>query len=170
MLEGNHGGSVSHPSEVKMSDSKALLIERLRREQQRKLDHETAGTLDEWLSAVQRLLDQLRAWVGPVEAEGLLVVEPIELTRDEPELCRYRVPGLKLSTPTGHTVRIAPRARFVLGALGRVDLLSPSHKLRLLRVEPDRWVITRLSSDAPGWTQVELSEATFWQAIETLLA
>ncbi len=52
---------------------------------------------EEWITAVRRLLDQLRAWLAESDPMGVLDAVPMEIEKSEPGLGTYRVSSLKIS-------------------------------------------------------------------------
>jgi len=50
----------------------------------------------EWLGAIHRLLDQIRDWLRESDPEGVLDIEPYEVSRTEQDLGTYDAPALKI--------------------------------------------------------------------------
>ncbi len=87
---------------------------------------------DEWIAAVEGIVAQAEAWaIG----QGWLVHRS-QKTITEDQLGTYEVPVLTIQTPNGPLI-LDPIARFIIGALGRVDLcVFPSYeKVIIARTE-----------------------------------
>jgi hypothetical protein len=98
----------------------------------------------EWLGAIHRLLDQIRDWLRQSDPEGVLDVEPYEVSRTEHELGTYDAPALKIRLGAAE-VNVLPMGRDVpfmaiRGAsgtpaefAGRVDISDGFRKYNLYR-------------------------------------
>jgi hypothetical protein len=115
----------------------------------------------EWLDALDRLLGQIRGWLGESDPEGVLELVPYEVERVEERLGVYDAPALqiRLNTesadvlPVGrfvplpyylHNLLSVPSNRQAWGHLtgGRVDITDGERKHILLRGSQDgqdRW-------------------------------
>ncbi|HKI36992.1 MAG TPA: hypothetical protein VKA46_34385 [Gemmataceae bacterium] len=102
---------------------------------------------DEWVAAVGRLVERLRAWLAESDPEKVLDVVPIEIERAEPDLGTYRVPSLKISlsdaavevVPVGRNVVgvVGPRGDVGIRAEGRVDITDGVRRYILYRTLKD---------------------------------
>ena len=153
-----------------MATEKEAVLDRLRRQKiaEDMVDVERLRT--EWLEALDALMTMFRGWLADAEKEGLFVVETEEIEREERQIGSYPVQVLRLTTPRGDVIRIVPRARHVVGAYGRVDLVCPPKTTILVRPEPGRWQVSRLMPKDGGWSNIDLSESLFWQVIGDLLS
>ena len=61
----------------------------------------------EWLDAIRRLFDQIREWLRESDPEGVLDIEPYEVSRTEPDLGTYDAPALKIRLGPGE-VNVLP--------------------------------------------------------------
>jgi hypothetical protein len=98
----------------------------------------------EWLGAIDHLLDQIRDWLRESDPEGVLDVEPYQVSRTEHDLGTYDAPALKIRLGPGE-VSILPMGRDVpfmairgaSGAAttfaGRVDISDGFRKYNLYR-------------------------------------
>lgn len=66
----------------------------------------------EWLEAIRRLLDQIRDWLREFDPEGVLDIEPYEVSRTEHDLGTYDAPALKIRLGAGE-VSVLPMGRDV---------------------------------------------------------
>jgi hypothetical protein len=88
---------------------------------------------EEWITAVNRLLAQLRAWLMDAGTAELLDLEPLEFEKREQGLGAYHIKGLAINFGE-RTVKVTPVGRMVLAHLrpyaeaghenaeGRVDI------------------------------------------------
>ncbi len=153
--------------------AKDAVLDLLRRQQQATQANNAeanAALLREWLQSLEELMNKLSAWLNEAEAANLVTVDHLIVGLQEDRFrTLYSAPALRVQSPTGLAVRIVPKARFVVGALGRVDLECPPKKVQLLRNEAGRWQIARLSSQGSGWRMEDLTEEAFWQTLGDLL-
>jgi hypothetical protein len=113
-------------------------------------------TRNEWVTAVGRLLDQMRNWLMEAGAAELLDVRPLEVERREQSLGAYNAPGLAIHFGD-RIVKVEPVARNVLApeglssvsgsprAGGRVDITNDGysryHLYRKLKPDGDQWLV-----------------------------
>lgn len=123
----------------------------LERRSQQSHHKERRELREEWMTAVRRLIDQLRGWLAESDPRGVLEVAPLEVEVAEPGLGAYRVAGLKISLGQA-AVQVAPVGRNVVGmvgpqgdagirAAGRVDVTDGIRKYILYRTlkEGENW-------------------------------
>ncbi|HQU41285.1 MAG TPA: hypothetical protein PK867_00675 [Pirellulales bacterium] len=123
----------------------------------------------EWLLALAELMAQIRQWLKAAEQEKLLQVEEYTASLREERLGNYDAPALKIVTPRGFALNVKPKARFVVGGMGRVDL-DAMPKLRIL-VRKDRttWQVAKQTGEHGFWSFADLDENSFWQALNELM-
>ncbi|HZT83350.1 MAG TPA: hypothetical protein VFA26_24175 [Gemmataceae bacterium] len=144
--------------------------------QQKQLDHDDKRSdhkarQKEWVKALRDLMGQLAAWLKDAERQGLLRIEEVSHTLEEERLGpSYTAPGLKVVTPGGVTVHVRPKARYVVGAQGRVDMDCPPKKAILVRKAPAQWQVAELAPAQGGWAFKDLDEDSFWEALRDLLS
>src|SRR5437660_12782519 len=73
---------------------------------------------EEWIAAVNRLLDQLRAWLAESDPDQVLDIIPIRERAAEPALGAYDVPALKIGIGEA-AVHVTPMGRDALGVIHR---------------------------------------------------
>lgn len=151
-----------------MASNKETVLERLRRQRVAERIAEPEKLLADWKSAVESLFNRLRVWLTDAVNDGLFRVETYDFQAEEPKLGTYDVPGLKIITPTDEVINVRPKARLVVGAYGRVDLDCAPNKAILVQSEPGRWQFASLDT-RNGWTMTELSEDSFWEALQKLI-
>lgn len=72
----------------------------------------------EWLTAVDRLLKQIRDWLAEADPNHVLEVIPLTLVRVEPDLGVYEIAGLKIDAVDAE-VQVLPNARGAIGTVHR---------------------------------------------------
>jgi hypothetical protein len=153
-----------------MASDKQVVLDRLRKQRLAESIVNQEIILSEWVGAINELMAQLRGWLADAEREGLFKIIPEAIDREEHLLGHYRTQALKLVSPAGEVIKIVPKARHVLGSYGRVDLECPPRTTILVRPEIGRWQVTKLVPEQRGWMPENLTEETFWQAINDLLS
>lgn len=143
------------------------LIEMLRSGKKAEAPISPAALRDEWLQAVDHLLEQVREWMKPAIEQGLLEVYVQDLPLNEEELGEYDTHVLQLRTPDGKLVSVVPKQRMVIGAIGRVDVQSWGKRWVLLRKKPGKWAI--LISHQPR-NEEPLNEESFARILREALA
>ena len=141
----------------------------------------------EWLGALNRLLDQIRAWLKESDPEGILEFVTYEVERVEGRLGVYDAPALKVRVNTDYA-EVLPMGRFTplplslpLQSLlisdpqkwgnlsgGRVDITNGERRHVLVRsIEDgqDRWYALKMDQVAP----VQFNRACFEAILEDLL-
>jgi hypothetical protein len=118
---------------------------------------------DEWVAAVEQLMQEAAAW-SEKQGWGALI-EPKRI--DEDEIGEYEVPQMLVHTRMGRVV-LDPEVRFAGGSLGLVEMCRyPSY---------ETWFITRTAN---GWTlranvkdavRVPWTEENFVSYVRQLLA
>ena len=131
------------------------------------------ATVEEWHAAIERLFDQLRAWLKESDPEGVIEIEQGHQDVTEPGLGRYRVPRLNLRA-FGKWIGIIPKARRTVGtatppqksapqrAAGRVDITDELRRYVLYRFQEDGgdvWLIDDLESGAKPLDQEAFERA-----------
>jgi len=106
---------------------------------------------DEWLKAINGLLDQIEEWLRAADAENLLEIMRYDVERVEERMGVYDAPALKVRLGTDE-VDVVPVGRYAIGPLpaqaikslmgvegtdgpaaGRVDITNGERKYLLLR-------------------------------------
>jgi hypothetical protein len=123
-------------------------------------------TLREWKTDLKRLFKDFRSWMKEAEQEGLLEIQDQEVHLEETKLGKYVAPALRVQTPRVG-IRIIPRARYVTGARGRVDLETSTQRLMLLRTDKHAWKFAHWGGRQ--YETTDLTEDSFWKEIGSLL-
>jgi hypothetical protein len=133
---------------------------------------------NEWVAAVNRLLDQFRRWLKEADANDLLEVYPLDFDKLEKGLGPYHVSGLKIGLGDA-AVEVVPVGRNTMGfvgpdgnmirAAGRIDVRGGARKYQLYRT---------LNHDMESWRVVDddhhkgatLDQTTFENMLLDLLS
>ncbi|HEX3905444.1 MAG TPA: hypothetical protein VH853_21655 [Polyangia bacterium] len=139
---------------------------------------------EEWVRAVNDLLNDVTNWLKPQEAEGLLKVTRVEdVTLQEDRLGIYKVPALEIQVGA-RAISVLPIARLIFGGAGRVDLAYGPRVKILLRTDPTAKVVHSpddgprkagpltwmISGTDPRDRGTELTEESLSDAIQFLLS
>ncbi len=144
-----------------MGDLAAFFREKHRQTQRWKEEREKI--LKEWQGALKDLFQQLMEWLRPAEEAGLQI-RTSTLKIHEELLGTYEAPSLELVFGSIR-VRIAPRARLVVGGAGRVEIESSRGNVALVRTQPDsEWFLSYEGRLIP------LTQGTFIDLIQELFA
>jgi hypothetical protein len=133
---------------------------------------------DEWIAAVDRLMDQILGWIAEADPNHILTIEERTVTIREQMIGSYEVRALTLILGIW-TVRVEPIARGVLGPLdrslpyrknrvfGQVNLTNGLQKYKIYRRTKDvdsKWFMT--NEDGYDWQ--EFDRDAFEAAIQRL--
>ena len=124
----------------------ATLEEVLRKKRQKQeaaeIDHDAVR--QEWISNCQELTSTILEWLEPLQNQALVHVEQQEVEIYEDALGEYQAPALRLVFLKSRIITLRPVGRFVLGAKGRVDLISGGTPIAMLILnETDNWEFAR---------------------------
>lgn len=132
----------------------------------------------EWIGAIQRLIQQVEEWLTDSDPLHLLEIEERDHEVREIDVGVYTAPGLVIRLGA-REVRLVPIARKVVGpylsgdtitmarALGRVDLTDGGEKFLIFRsrTDPDEWVIAA----ERGYVVKRFDRRSFEEAMQSLL-
>jgi len=135
------------------------------------------ATVEEWRGAVERLFEQIRAWLAVSDPDGIIEIQQGLHETAEPGLGRYKIPRLDLRA-FGKWAGLVPKARNTIGsahppqkraperAIGRVDITDELRRYVLYRFRNESggelWVIDDPATNAPAQP---LDQTTFQQAL-----
>ena len=141
---------------------------RERKEQEEEIDLEAFK--DEWLTELRERMAQFKSWLEADREEGLYTITELEVDIDEERLGKYKAPGLLLKTPGGRTIEIEPKARVIVGGLGRIDFSSVPNRFRLIQTEPGKWAFALVPTVGHNEPYSELGEESFFEHLYRLIA
>jgi hypothetical protein len=140
---------------------------------------EKKAVQSEWISAVRRLIQQIREWLRDADRENLLKIDEEYRELREENVGVYAAPVLIVRLEA-REVSVLPIARMVVGpylsngivkvnrCFGRVDLTDGANKFMLFRTQKDpsdEWV----SVDDDGYRIAKFDRQAFEQAMQSLL-
>ncbi len=114
----------------------------------------------EWVGAVERLMQQLKAWIRDADTERVIEIRDQQHDVEEESLGPYTAPALLLLLD-GRIVIVSPKGRQVVGRprgiepqpQGRVDLTNRLSTYSLYRVvnggQDEKWLIVDDQGSAP---------------------
>ncbi|APC14911.1 hypothetical protein BLL42_03955 [Pseudomonas frederiksbergensis] len=151
------------------------LAAKLKQKQQTRADAEACAdtTIEHWPIQIYEMYHQLEAWLEPLTEAGLNIRRiPTHVFESLPsgETFNYAIDKL-LIEGNHNSITLDPIARFIIGGMGRVDVLSKGKELYLRRTETEHgethWQIQTLPcSGQPQPDPVELDEDNFLSVIE----
>lgn len=124
-----------------MSDFTRFLINYKEEEKGKKA--ETEGLKEEWIKAVSEFQDQIIGWLEEPVSLGLVIFNQPEIEIAEERFGKYKTTELILNfSPSGVNVEVKPIARFIVGAIGRIDIFSNKGRYKVVRKNEDnKWYI-----------------------------
>lgn len=127
---------------------------------------------DWWLDQLERLYDEIEAWLAPLVTEGVLQLQRQMLDLSEEHLGSYQAPLLVLDF-SGAAVILEPRGTLIVGSRGRVDVFRRGY-----RGKQSVMLILGPAKDEPSWSiwpsknprdRQPLDDSTFKALIESFL-
>lgn len=100
--------------------------------------------LNAWREKLDALLETIREWLTPLVGEGLVEIKTVPTTIREEMLGHYRTNILVVTFVDGQAIRVKPKARYIIGGDGRVDIELGARTVMLIG-----------QNEAPGWYLVE---------------
>ena len=148
--------------------TKESVLEALAKQKNVDKSAEAIAIKTEWLLALKNLFDQITLWSKEAVDRKLLEIKEGQVAIQEERIGAYYAPSCEFITPAGIRVHILPKARFVVGSIGRVDWESPPNEVILVRKNGNNWQFAEL--DAPcGWRYTPLTEESFWEMLGNMI-
>jgi hypothetical protein len=133
----------------------------------------------EWIEDVAALMANIRQWLAPAIAKKLVTVEARKVELDEPDTGPYEVDALTIYLgdrevavePKGmRVVGIIPAGgKRIVGARGRVDLVSGPSRATLLRRSDRSWQLATVDGWGPGREAVPVDADRLADALAELI-
>ncbi len=98
---------------------------------------------DQWLRDIDDLYTQVRAWLAPLENEGVVQYSTWSAPLQEDYIGSYQVDVLSLLIGK-QRVELRPKGTLIVGANGRVDVHG-QRAVRTILLQDDRWVLVERS-------------------------
>lgn len=157
-------------------------IENLRRkleDQPKTVDEHFAEKKQEWIDDVAKLITAMEGWLKPLVDESRVRVARRTVELDEPDTGPYTVDALTIYLGD-REVKVEPRGMRVvsvvrtgrdriIGARGRVDLVSGPSRATILRRAAGTWQLATADGWAADKSAVDLTEETFADALAELI-
>lgn len=98
----------------------------------------------EWISNCENLMSRITKWLQPLEAKNWLAIQSEDILIREDQLGDYETRSLRLTFLDSQILTFRPVGRRIIGARGRVDVVSGSTLLiMLLHKGNDEWDFAR---------------------------
>jgi hypothetical protein len=147
---------------------KQAVLEKLRNLKNGDRTPESSKIVADWLDALNKLFQQLQAWLSEAVDQKLLEVHYGQRAFYEEKLGEYTAPVIRIAMSTGIEVKIAPKARFAAGTQGRVDFESIPKKYILILRGDSKWEFIEMDP-SQGWRFRPLTEESFWDVLDKLI-
>lgn len=93
-----------------------------------------------WINSVNEIFSNIRIWVEEPIKNNLVEIIDEEVEINEERLGKYKISSLAIRS-LWDTVYIRPIGRMILGAIGRVDILSTKGKYSILLTVDKGWIV-----------------------------
>ena len=125
----------------------AKLLEEIlkqKQEQQEASEFKRVEVRQEWISNCEKLMSRITEWLQPFEDKNWLEIQSENIPIREDQLGDYEARSLRLIFLDSQILTFRPVGRFIIGAQGRVDVVSGGTLLvMLLHTENDEWEFAR---------------------------
>jgi hypothetical protein len=131
--------------------------------EQKEVDWQKAKS--DWLNQLEHFMNQIKLWLQDSRKEGLIDVLESEIIIQEEYIGEYNAPLLVLSIGA-ETVKIKPVGRLIIGAMGRVDIISFINKFIVLYHADKGWIFRKENEQG---SYKEFNEGNFTKILKELL-
>lgn len=125
----------------------AKLLEEIlkqKRAQQEASEFASIAVRQEWISNCENLMSKITEWLQPLEDKNWLEIQSEDILIREDQLGDYATRSLRLIFLDSQILTFKPVGRFIIGAQGRVDVISGSTLLAMLLYRGnDEWEFAR---------------------------
>ena len=125
----------------------AKLLEEIlkqKRAQQEASEFANIAVRQEWIANCENLMSRITEWLQPLEDKNWLEIQSGDIPIREDQLGDYETRSLRLVFLDSQILTFRPVGRFIIGARGRVDVVSGSTLLAmLLHRGNDEWDFAR---------------------------
>ena len=144
-------------------------------QQPKTVDEHWAEKRREWVEDVASLMRSIAEWLAPALEKDLARLEPRRLKLEEPDTGAYEVDALTIYLGD-REVRVEPRGmcvvgvvttgdRRIVGARGRVDLISGPARATILRRRDRTWQLATVDGWAPDKGGIPLNAEALGDAL-----
>lgn len=116
---------------------------RLRLEERRRNFASHAGVRERWILECESIARRIADWLRPLEAKGYVDLSFVPTPIHEELLGDYEAQGVRLVFVNDRVLRLVPVGRHVLGADGRIDVMSINTCLAMLIRRDGEWCFAR---------------------------
>ena len=124
-----------------MTELEALLRRRLDERRRNLASH--AGARERWVLECRAIARRIADWMRPLETKGYVEVSFVATPIHEELLGDYEAEGVRLVFVDDRVLSLVPVARHVLGADGRIDIMSINACLAMLIRRDGEWCFAR---------------------------
>lgn len=111
-----------------------------KQEQLKASEFEHVAVRQEWISNCEKLMSRITEWLEPFKDKNWLEIQAENIPIREDLLGDYEARSLRLVFLDSQILTFKPVGRFIIGAQGRVDVVSGSTSLAmLLHKGDDKW-------------------------------
>lgn len=121
-----------------MSDLNDFLKKKLN--EKTKIEFNAEEEKKKWINSVNEIFSNIRIWVEEPIKNNLVEIIDEEVEINEERLGKYKISSLAIRS-LWDTVYIRPIGRMILGAIGRVDILSTKGKYSILLTVDKGWIV-----------------------------
>lgn len=93
-----------------------------------------------WINNINEIINNVRRWLEEPIKNNLVEIIDDKIEINEELLGKYKAPSLAIRS-LWDTVYIKPIGRMILGAIGRIDILSTKGKYSILLTADNNWVV-----------------------------
>ncbi len=147
----------------KMEDLEKILEKEKENKEKNKIDLEKMR--DEWVIEVNDLFSNIKTWLNPLFKKGLLRIVADQKSLFEEAVGSYTVPLMEIYF-LNHSITIRPIGTFVVGAKGRVDIISYNKTVSIIKLD-NGWKIPIKQSY--GFDFIDFNEDKFAEIIEDMV-
>lgn len=121
-----------------MSDLNDFLQKKL--EEKTKKEFNAEEEKKKWINSVNEILSNIKSWLDEPVKNKLVEVTDEEIEINEELLGKYKIKSLIIRS-LWDTIYIRPIGRMILGAIGRIDILSTKGKYSILLTIDNGWIV-----------------------------
>ncbi|MBP1971727.1 hypothetical protein J2Z83_003882 [Virgibacillus natechei] len=119
----------------------------------------------DWLQQVKLFMNQIEAWLHTAQEDRMIDIKEKRIMLQEEHLGLYDAPSLVLAIEK-EEIEIQPIGRLIIGAKGRIDIISSYAKYIVLYLDDREWVY-RKETDHGKFT--DFTKENFEKILEDLL-
>ncbi len=149
---------------AKMDELAARLREKQKKAKRQEIDWDKRKT--EWIHQLWELFSSIEQWLSPLVKENLANISRAEFSITEEFMGTYESPSITIQFPD-NPIQLRPVGRNIIGARGRVDVIS-MRKRAMLLLHEDGWKIA--IKEQQGFDYKMLDEEAFADLLDAFTA